>query len=288
MKLPADDLQHHVRGGSDRFRIRPLDRSETKEAPRNVTFSLSDTSGWGTHARRLLGRLEYWRLRWHYLLFGVRRQRQAVFEQVGNYRLLVLPSVMNPVLFKTGAFLARALKPAWFSQTDHLLDLGSGTGLVSLVTSPWVRSVVASDISPRAVRCTRINLLLHGLENRVDVREGDLFEPVAEDRFEKIVFNPPYLKGEPHSDFERSLYSPDVARRFADGLPAHLAPQGTAYLVLSTNGEEVEFLQYLRSADFMTERVVEEDLLVERIRLYSVRRSSELEAPKVTVVGGGP
>lgn len=251
-----------------------------------MSFSPSEIPNSNLFARRLLGRLEYWRIRWHYLLFGARRQRRVVFEQVGNYRLLVLPGVMNPVLFKTGAFLARALNQDWFSRSDRVLDLGSGTGLVSVVAAPWVRSVVAADISPTAVRCTCINLLMHGLENGVDVRKGDLFEPVAGDRFEKIIFNPPYLKGEPHGDLERALYSPDIARRFAEGLPGCLAPDGTAYLVLSTSGAETEFLESLRSAGFITDRIAEEDLLVERIRLYAVRRSPELETSEVTVLGG--
>lgn len=251
-----------------------------------MSFSLSETPSSSLFARKLLGRLQYWRIRCHYLLFGARRQRRAVFEQVRNHSLLVLPGVMNPALFKTGAFLARTLKPTWFSPADRVLDLGSGTGLVSVVTAHWVRSVVAADISPTAVRCTRINLLLHGLEKRVDVREGDLFEPVTGERFEKIIFNPPYLKGEPKSDFERALYSPDVGRRFAEGLSGHLAPEGTVYLVQSTNGAETEFLEYLRSAGFMTERIAEEDLLVERIRLYAVRRSPELEAREMNGLGG--
>ncbi len=61
----------------------------------------------------------------------------------------------------------------------------------------YARRVVAVDINPAAVRCAQINALLNQLEQRIEVRRGDLFAPVAGERFDLVLFNPPFLRGAP-------------------------------------------------------------------------------------------
>ena len=80
-----------------------------------------------------------------------------------------------------------------------MLDLGTGSGVGAVFAAQWAGQVVAVDVNPAAVRCARINVLLHGVEDRVDVLQGDLFEPVAGERFDVILFNPPYFPGQPRT-----------------------------------------------------------------------------------------
>jgi release factor glutamine methyltransferase len=53
--------------------------------------------------------------------------------------------------------------------------------------------VVATDISADAVAIARKNAARNGVADRVDVRAGDLWQPVASERFDLIVANPPYI-----------------------------------------------------------------------------------------------
>ena len=59
--------------------------------------------------------------------------------------------------------------------------------------------VTAVDINPDAVRCARINALQHHLETCIEVRQGDLFEPVQGERFDLVLFNPPFFRGQPRN-----------------------------------------------------------------------------------------
>ena len=102
--------------------------------------------------------------------------------------------------------------------------------------------VVAVDIDPDATRCARINALVHKLEDRIDVRQGDLFAPVEGERFDTVLFNPPYFRGEPKDQLDRAFRSQLVATRFSEGLTEHLNPGGSALVVLSSNGEIATFL----------------------------------------------
>jgi SAM-dependent methyltransferase len=72
------------------------------------------------------------------------------------------------------------------------LDLGCGGGVQSLLAARHSAQVVAVDKNPRAINFARWNARLNGVAN-VECREGDLFEPVAGERFDLIVCNPPYV-----------------------------------------------------------------------------------------------
>jgi hypothetical protein len=71
------------------------------------------------------------------------------------------------------------------------LDIGTGCGVQALYLAEQADRVVATDLSERACRITRFNAALNGAD--LDVRRGSLFEPVAGERFDLIVSNPPFV-----------------------------------------------------------------------------------------------
>jgi SAM-dependent methyltransferase len=75
---------------------------------------------------------------------------------------------------------------------ERALDLGTGGGYQALRAAGFARRVVAVDINPRALRFARFNARLNRAEN-LELREGDLFEPVAGETFDLAVCNPPYV-----------------------------------------------------------------------------------------------
>ena len=95
------------------------------------------------------------------------------------------------------------------------LDMGTGSGVGAIFAARRGYRVVAVDINPQAVRCARINTLLNRLEERIEVRRGDLFEPVRGERFDLVLFNPPFFVGEPRSDLDRAWRGREVLERFA-------------------------------------------------------------------------
>jgi SAM-dependent methyltransferase len=72
------------------------------------------------------------------------------------------------------------------------LDLCTGSGVQAFLAARHADNVVAVDINPRALNFAAFGARLNGIAN-VDFREGDLYEPVAGDRFGLIVANPPYV-----------------------------------------------------------------------------------------------
>lgn len=85
---------------------------------------------------------------------------------------------------------------------ERALDLGTGCGVQSFHLLRRAAHVTATDLSRRALAFTRFNLILNAAaleldpqepEARVDLREGSLLEPVAGQRFDLVVSNPPFV-----------------------------------------------------------------------------------------------
>ncbi|HEX7122457.1 MAG TPA: HemK2/MTQ2 family protein methyltransferase [Gemmatimonadaceae bacterium] len=199
------------------------------------------------------------------------RHGRLILEHVAGRPVVVLPQVFNPKLFRSGEFLARALSQQLVPPGADVLDMGTGSGIGAIAAANWANRVVAVDINPDAVRCARINALLNRLEDRVDVRHGDLFDAVNGERFDVVLFNPPYFRGEPRDAAEAAWRSVDVVERFAAGLGAHLKPGGHALVVLSTDGDTRGFLRAFQASGLAADVVAERDLVNETLRVYRLR-----------------
>ncbi len=106
-----------------------------------------------------------------------------------------------------------------------VLDLGTGCGTLAMIASHSARSVVATDINPRALAFTAFNAALNGI-TKVQTYVGDRFEPVGDQRFDVIVCNPPFFI----TPKPRLLYTenPHELDSFVESL-ARTAPQFLKY-----------------------------------------------------------
>jgi len=155
-----------------------------------------------------------------------------------------------------------------------VLDMGTGSGLGAIFAAQQASRVVAVDLNPAAVRCARINALLNGVEDRVEVREGDLFAPIGGERFDVVLFNPPYYRGKPRDALDLAWRSLDVVDRFAADLQCHLRPGGYALIVLSSDGEAAAFLQCFHEQGLSVTALASSDLINETLGIYRVSPST--------------
>jgi HemK-related putative methylase len=159
-----------------------------------------------------------------------------------------------------------------------VLDMGTGSGVGAIAAARRGARVIAVDISSEAVRCARINALLNRVDDRVEVRCGDLFEPVQGERFDLVLFNPPFYAGTPRALWEHAWRSDDALDRFARELPSVLNPSGRALVIVSSTTvgvDEALALQHLQSQLLWTR-----DLMLERLMVlqWTARSRSEVDA----------
>jgi methylase of polypeptide subunit release factors len=118
----------------------------------------------------------------------------------------------------------------------RVLDLGTGCGIQAMHAARFADEVVATDISERALGIAALNLALNGVDG-VELRLGSLFEPVAGERFDRIVSNPPFVitpraTGVPEYDYRDGGMTGDgVVEAVMRGAADHLEPGGVAQLL---------------------------------------------------------
>lgn len=216
-----------------------------------------------------------WRLglRLRFALFQRHRHNREVIEEIGGLSILVRPGVFNPALFRVTPLFLDWIAEGLVPEGSKVLDVGTGTGALAIAAASWAERVVAVDSNPTAVECARINIVENSVDDRVEIRIGDLFEPAAGERFDLVLCNPPYFAGRPETPLETAFRAGDFARRFARGLDSHLADNGRALVILSSIGDEAGFLAAFDEAGLTVEVLRRCDLVSEIVTLYEIRAS---------------
>jgi SAM-dependent methyltransferase len=114
----------------------------------------------------------------------------------------------------------------------RVLDLGCGGGVQALLAARHAEHVVGVDMNPRALAFARFNARLNGVHN-IEWREGDLYAPVAGERFDLVVCNPPYVVSpESWLLFRDGGGAGDgICERVVAGLGSHLGEGGFATIL---------------------------------------------------------
>src|SRR3954447_23174765 len=150
-------------------------------------------------------------------------------------RIVTLPGVFRPRpdSWMLARHLCARVRPG-----ASVLDVCTGSGAIAVAAArSGAGPVTAIDVSRRSVLTVRINARLNGV--RVRALRGDLFTPVAGERFDFIVSNPPYMPAEddeiPERGPARALDAGSDGRLLLDRIcaqaAAHLNPGGAVMLV---------------------------------------------------------
>ncbi len=165
----------------------------------------------------------------------------------------VEPSVLIPRPDSEHVVL-ECLRLARGMAAPKILDLGVGSGNLSVALAYHLKTaqVVAVDISAGALAVAGRNAARHGVDGRIQFREGDLFGPLKpEEQFDFVISNPPYI---PSSDVETleagvSRFEPKQALdggasgfavfdRIVAGAPVVLTPGGSLIMEIGAPQHE--------------------------------------------------
>lgn len=119
-----------------------------------------------------------------------------------------------------------------------MLDLGTGSGIISLSIGERAKRIIATDINKEAIRKCLSKIKKRKFSHKCDVIVCDLLTALRPNMFDIIAFNPPYLPDDGYSiplDVAtiKDMPKGDVIIRFIRMLPKYLG-NGRAFMVAST------------------------------------------------------
>jgi release factor glutamine methyltransferase len=155
--------------------------------------------------------------------------------------------------------------------TDRILEVGTGSGVVSLFMKDVAPGVVATDISPIACRNARLN--------GISVIRTDLYAGLC-GRFDLVIFNPPYLPTAPDEKldawldraFNGGITGRKEIERFVRDIDRILAPDGRVLTVISSITGVGETEALFKEKGFRMEIVATEKVPFERLVVLKFSR----------------
>jgi len=159
---------------------------------------------------------------------------------------------------------------------QSVLEIGTGSGLVSMYASLLSDDVTATDINYNALELAEKNFKLNNI-NTIRLEFGDLFEPVKDRKFDVILFNTPYLPTD--SDdiinddlnyaFDGGLDGRKVIDRFINDVSNHLNDKGIVQIIQSSLSDNDRTLHMFDRNGFIAEIAASEKFFFEEIVLIN-------------------
>jgi|SRR5688572_26685431 len=174
-----------------------------------------------------------------------------------DINITVDPGVFHPGFFFSTRFILKFLATQNLLH-QNFLEVGSGSGLISVFASKKGAFVTAIDINSKAV----LNTLKNGKKNNaaIDVRESDLFSNVPPIRFDWIVINPPYYPVNPKNEAEFA-WNCGLNHQYFEGLFSNLqyftTENSHTLIVLSDVCDLSRIFEIAKSYHFYFEKITQ-------------------------------
>ena len=167
----------------------------------------------------------------------------------------VLPNVYPSNRFRSSRALAKVV--ASLAKGKKIADMACGPGVMGLVAAAnGAEHVVQVDINSTAVENARLNAKDLGFSDKMDIYEGDMFEPLAyryQRYFDIMFFNPPFHRDATAYKNDKLMYAfyghgnaGGAIDMFMQRAKEHLAPDGKIVIVFSN--KDPEYLAFLEES----------------------------------------
>jgi release factor glutamine methyltransferase len=157
--------------------------------------------------------------------------KQRVYEYA-DIKLEIPPEVFHPGFFFSTRLLLKYLKQLQLKD-KKFLELGCGSGLISVYAAKKGAIVTASDINEVAINFLKKNSKKNDVE--LELVHSDLFKNIPEQSFDMIAINPPYYKKQPQSEIDHAWFCGENGEYFSglfESLGRYIHQGSEVYMVL--------------------------------------------------------
>lgn len=194
-----------------------------------------------------------------------KKEKKPYFVRVLNKKFIVLPGVFSPKYFNDTELFAKHLP---MRKDQDVLEIGPGAGVISVFFAlKGAKKVLAIDINPKAIKNTKENIKLHKLENKIEVRKGNLYSPIKKgEKFDTIFWNTPFgfITKRKLSNLEKAVYDPNYKsiEKFIKESKKYLKKDGKLFMGFSSTLGEMELIKkFIKEAGMGFRKIFEADSL---------------------------
>lgn len=185
---------------------------------------------------------------------------------------IVLPGVFFPHFTMSTKFFMDFLTDKDLDQKT-VLELGCGTGIISVYAAQKGAIVTASDINPAAIT----NVKLNAKRNKVSIKviQSDLFENIEPLPFDFVLINPPYYPKNPKDDAEKAWFCGvdfDYFKALFPRLTNYFNPSASVYMILSEDCEIDKIKAIAAESTLRFTAVFEREKWGEMTYIYRIER----------------
>lgn len=196
------------------------------------------------------------------------KPRKDTYEGI---MVTVPPGVFHPRFFFSTRLMLKHLH-RYDLRDRSFLEIGAGSGLISLWAAKQGASVTCTDINPLAVETVQKNALANALS--CNVLESDLFDSLPEFRYDFVVVNPPYYPKQPKTAAEHAWFCGEdhmYFRRLFEALHSYRNPDSKVLMVLSEDCDVSQISKIAASNHWDMEMIHPEQKWGEWSFIYSLR-----------------
>jgi len=159
-----------------------------------------------------------------------RKEREFSYN---NITVKVLPGVFHPGLFFSTKMLLNFVATLNLEEKT-VLELGAGTGIISILAAKMGANVCASDISSKAVENIKLNSSINNVQ--FNIFNSDLFKNIPDMKFDFIIINPPYYDRDPKEEEEYAWFCGNKFEYFKslfNSLSNYISQDSMVFMILS-------------------------------------------------------
>ena len=185
--------------------------------------------------------------------------------------LMIGPTVFHPGFFHTTHFLLNYLKTKRVAG-KKVLELGAGSGLISIYAAKQNAIVTASDISLAAIHYLMRNSRYNHV--KMEVLHADLFEKMGPAIFDLVLVNPPFYKKDPDNMQEHAWYcgkEGNYFKKFFSGLAKHIHEDSEVIMVLCETCDLQMIIALAQEQGFEMKCIRISQTIIEKNFLYQIK-----------------
>jgi release factor glutamine methyltransferase len=195
---------------------------------------------------------------------------------VRGYKLLIKPTVFHPKYFFSSTYLFDFVSQLNLTGKSFL-EIGSGSGLISLLAHQKKALVNCADLNPVAVDCTTINFKTNfgHMPETVHVYESNVFDAIPERYFDFIVINPPYFFSAVSSNDQLAWNCGANGEYFIklfSGLKNYSSETSYIYMILADNCDVERISRIAKEHQFRPELIEQKKVKWEMNYIFRISR----------------